>query len=580
MVPDPLGDAPERRPRTAQRALRTAAALAAALMLWSLAAAPPSVGQDPPVEEPADLSAYATFGDAAPVQLYFDHQARFVPLGPALAHSQSEVSLPSQASGIAWLVDGGLVNGVHGTTTGTKVPTEASAKQPGGEASEEFLVAGGPIGSDAFAGVRAGRAFAEARHSSQPRAYSSSFFSNFFILPAAGSPPDPPGTYDPDARFPGGDPDETDPQPRGQMAIFSIGHIASTAESIREAGTIRSVAVAELKDINIGNRTSDNRCTNCIRIDSIRAEAFAEANGQPGGARGSYRVIVGRTCRRSFNADEGAETDRCLPFDPHDPAGSGGLQQIREVEALNRFFEEPIWIQLTDGAVTYTVGIRIHVGAPHHEPSRSGRTTAPPDDPQRNYGSDSADGEEARAVAEGADVEVFTITASQVADDAESRIMRTPAGDLLRELDADRRTPGIQLQPPGPVGERTGPISIPTGTVRSVRRVHLALGVARASAVARPAFALAPVGGGLGGPAPPPVTSAPPPAGPGGALGLAPPPPPGAAPSAGLPTGPFHLRIAGFRVRPWPPYDMAKAIMGGGMLGAAVWLLRRRLLTG
>jgi hypothetical protein len=563
----------------------------ATLMLWSLIGAPATIGQEGSIEEPGDLAAYSTFADGMPVQLWFDHQTRQIPLGPALAHSNSEVSLPSAASSIAWLVDGGVANGLHGTTTGAKVPTEASAKQPGGSSEEEFQAAGGPIGDGDFVEVRGGRAFAEAEHSQTPRGYSTSQYASLLVLPAAGSPTDAPGTFNPDATYPGGSPNETDPAPQGQMGILAIGDIASTSESLRENSTVRSIAVSELKDINIGNRTSDNRCTNCIRIDSIRAEAFAEANGQPGGATAEYRVILGRACRRAFNAETGEEEDRCLPLDPHDPEGTHGLRTIEEVEAFNDFFAEPIWWTLTNGQVTYTLGIRIHAGERHEDPNRARRTSDPKDDADRNYAypsskmKDADKGQVAKAVAEGIDIEIFTITASEVTADAEQRIKGTPAEDLLAAIDEDDDQPGLQISGPDQTDQVTGQQTIPTDTITSVRRIQLTLGVARASAVARPltdsGFGLgAGIGGSDGTGSDAAFGSEVTTGGAGTDFGAGETGDPGATPVGGI-AGPLALKLdwSSFRLRPWPPYDMAKGFGVAAIVGGVWWLIKRRRLA-
>src|SRR5438093_7196293 len=118
-----------------------------AMFAWSLIAAPSSVGQDQEIVEPDTVSSYYTFADAVPITSYIDHQEIGAPaFGPGLAHSNTEVALPSEASAIAWLIDNGIANGLHGTTTGAKVPTEVSAKQPGGDSGAEFTTAGGPVG--------------------------------------------------------------------------------------------------------------------------------------------------------------------------------------------------------------------------------------------------------------------------------------------------------------------------------------------------------------------------------------------------------------------------------------------------
>lgn len=591
----------------------------AALMLWSVLDGTAGGQVDEP-EEPAELAAYSTFADAASIQTYFDHQARLIPLAPAIAHSNTEVVQPSQTNSIAWLVDGGLANGLHGTTTGSGVPTQAAAQQPSGASSQEFSVAGGPIGNDEAIRVQAGRAYALAQRSAQVlRGYANSFFGNLWVLPAAGSPRDPPGAFDPDARFPGG-PDSTDPAPRGQMAILSIGSIASTSESFRDGDQLTSVGVAELTDINIGNRTSDNRCTNCIRIDKIRAEAYAQANGRPGGSRAAYRVIVGRACRRrsAFSVggtpvigEPGVEADLCAPLDPHHPNpleidATHGLQSIDELEQLNEFFAEPIWVTITNGQVDYQIGIRIHAGTQHQEPDRTRRTVSPRDDARRNYAypdlrpkdpeapqkgvvaPDSDQGQVAKAVAEGLDIDIFTITTSQIVDDASRRIAGTPAQAILDEVDQDHDSPGIQISP-GPLSDRTGTVTIPTDTIRSVRRVNLTLGVARAAATARPLPAISVPSGGDGSSGAGGGVVVPPPSS-GGSFGSFVPPVSGPQPPTAPGTtiiqsglrGPLRVRIDwdSVRIKPWPPGDMAKAIFVGAIFAGMAWLIRRRLRIG
>jgi len=495
---------------------RIAAAMAA-LLVWGALAAPPSaISDEAPIVEPADLSAYSTVADARPVQTYFDHQAYQIPLGPSLAHSQTEVALPSSGSGVAWLVDGGLFNGLHGTTTGSRVPTEASAKQPGGVPESEFRVAGGPIGNEAFMEAGVGIAGARAEHDETPRGYAYSHFENLVILPAAGNPENPPGTFNPDNTFPGeiGGAPTPDPQPQGQMAILSIGSMASTAESFRNGSVVTSVAVAELTDIAIGNRTSDNRCTNCIRIDSIRAEAYAESNGQTGGARGRYRVIIGRACRRALNTDQASpafnsEQDTCvrpvrivddLPQDTTNGNPVGPADETEEVDrfdededGLNKLFSEPIWM-MVPGFEDKVIGIRIHAGTPHQDPARAARTSNPPEDQNRNYGypddrlnrecredpacqrqwegkeipthkQEAADqdmGTTAKAVAEALDIEITTLTLTQfVPSDAE---IDAATMNASKEIDENDERPGIQITIPNPDCPTGGKCVPPLGT--------------------------------------------------------------------------------------------------------------------
>lgn len=544
-----------------------------AMFAWSLIAAPASTGADEEPLEPSELSAYFTFADAAPVQTYFDHQALPAPAtGPALAHSQTEVSLPSQASAIAWLVDFGIANGLHGTTTGSAVPTEANAKQPGGAPKAEFVTAGGPIGEEEFGRAAAGVSRATAVRSDAPKGLAHAYFGNLVFLPAAGSPEQPPGTYDPDATFPGGDKSAPtpDPAPRGQMAIMSIGSVASTSESIREGDTVTSVGVAELHDINIGNRTSDNRCTNCMRIDALRVETFARTNGQPGGSRAAFRVLLGRACRRSIEAEAAKggpkEIDTCI-------GNSDGIQEISRFEDLNAFFDRPLWL-IDKNLPGYTIGIRIHAGSQHVEAERVERTSSPPEDACRNYaypnpdpkskpipackalgvktGPDQDQGQEAKAVAEGLDIDILTITATQFIP---------PSNELDQCFDAV----------PGEVG-------CPVGKIRQMRRTTYTFGVAQASAVARPGgFPVGPepdlgVAGPPGAPGAPGAPGFSGPAGPPGSGG-------GGALIGGLQPGKFTLKFdwSSFKIKPWPADDMAKGFLSGGIIGGMALLIRRRL---
>lgn len=567
-----------RGPKLSRRTISKWSALGlTGLMLWSLVAAPTSYGEEQDVVEPYELSAYYTYADAMPVQGFFDHQARLVGLGPGIAHSQSELAMPSAASGIAWLADMGIANGLHGTTTGNRVPTEASAKQPGGAERDEFSVAGGPLGNEATARVQAGRAFASASHSDSPRGYASAFLGNIYVLPAAGVVgQDPPGSYNPDQTFPGGDlgAPSPDPAPQGQMAILSVGSIASTTESRRDGTKVISVGVAEVNDVNIGNRTSDGRCTNCYRLDSIRAEAYAEASGYPGGAKASYRVILGRACRRSFDGALGKEVDQCLPLGQTNQ----GLQSVGQLEQLNQAF--------TTGFGGYTIGVRIHAGAPHEDPARAEKTSSPPEDRNRNYAypdtrlkdpsdptsgqvnPDTTAGQEATAVAEGIEVEIFTITTTQVLEDAMSK---TGAGKALADLNRSL--------------EQNGAPTIPVATVKSVRRLQLTLGVAQASAVARPCEGCTPPEDEVEGTqffeipeinipeiTIPEFTIPEFPSGGGGTTIV----------NQGFRNGTLAVKVnwASMRLKPWPAKDMAKGILSGGIIGAMVFLVRRRLRLG
>ena len=427
-----------------------------AMFAWSFIAAPASISQVEPAAEPDEIIAYSTFAEAAPVSSYLDHKSP-VPapaFGIALAHSLTEVNQPSQASALAWLTDFGIANGLHGTTTGSAVPTEASARQPGGAPTAEFRAAGGPIGEEEFGRASAGVARTSATQQGSPRGFANSYLGNLVLFPAAGTPPEPPGTYDPGDTFPGG-PElapTPDPGPRSQMAILSVGSIASTSESVRNGETVTSIGVAELQGINIGNRTSDNRCTNCFTIDAIRVETFAQTNGTK--SKAGYRVMLGRACRRALVAtgEEGGgfprEEDTCLPLqdlgqgDPNAPE-TGGLHAM-DTAAFNDFFSEPVVLSgLTcpGSNLPCTIALRITAGeVGHADPRRPERTVNPPDSACRNYaypdpdpkakpvagceelpeslrpktGPDQDNGQEAKAVAEGIDIEILTLTGTQL----------------------------------------------------------------------------------------------------------------------------------------------------------------------
>ncbi len=602
-----------------------------AMFLWSLVAAPSSVGQAEEPVEPEELSAYFTFADAAPIALYADHQALPAPAtGAGVARSSTEVALPSSASGIAWLLDGGIAGqGVHGTTTGSAVPTEATAKQPGGASSAEFTSAGGPIGESEFGGAAAGVARASATRIGAPRGFAHSYVGNLFLLPAAGSPPQAPGTYDPDATFPGG-PNQSpipDPAPRGQMAILSIASMASTSESIRSGDTVTSIGVAELTGINIGNRTSDNRCASaCITIAGIRVESYARSNAQLGGSRAGYRVMLGRACNRRFRpssvdgAEESASKALGQPYEPVVPheedqcvgnsAGDYTLDGSDEnIQSFNDFFGQRIIIPLPQsacGGVDCLLAVRMTIGQPGHtDPKRAERTASPPEDPCRNYaypdpapkakpvasceelppeirpktGPDRDQGQEAKAVAEGIDLEITTLTGVQFIPTSQAE------GDLVDMLDhcLDGEIPDAVKENPayGQVINRTG---CPIPGLRALRTLNITLGVAQAAAVARPGVVLG--GGDTGGDIPPidlpPIDLPPIGGGPIIDPGLGTGGGPVTVVGGGLGAGKYALKInwSSFRIRPWDAGDMAKGFLVGGIVAGIVLLIRRRLRFG
>ncbi|MGH2725642.1 MAG: hypothetical protein ACRDKS_01570, partial [Actinomycetota bacterium] len=516
-----------------RRITKLAAVGIIAMFTWSLIAAPSSVGQDAEIAEPETISSYYTFADAAPISGYLDHQALPAPaFGSALAHSHADVGLPSEASAIAWLLDAGIANGLHGTTTGASVPTEVTAKQPGGEPSAEFTTAGGPIGEDEFGRAAVGVARARATQSESPRGFAHAYFNNICLFPAAGSPPEPPGTYDPDATFPGGDNQKPipDPGPLAQQCIVGVSSMSSTSQSIREGDTVTSIAVAELQGITIGDRTSDNRCTNCFYIDAIRVESYARSNGTPEGVRAGYRVLLGRACRRTFepsvvntvedtvtSATGGTpeevpakEVDQCVgPTFPEE-------YTLTELEQLNEQFDEPLVLPgLECNGAPCTIAVRIEAGKRGHaDPIRAQRVTDPPDDPCRNYaypdaskgakpievcqnqrvktGPDRDQGQEAKAVAEGIDIDILTLTGTQF---------------IPTNEDLDSCFESVLPPLPDPIASAVGTVKdtvgCPIATARQVRDLNLTLGVAQAGAVARPNVIIPPIDGGDGGVLPP-----------------------------------------------------------------------------
>lgn len=579
-----------------------AAIVLAGLMIWSLIAAPPSTSQALVPEEPFDLSTYSTEADAAPVRGTFDHQVAFVAATPAIAHSTSQVIKPSTASGTAWVIDNGLVNSVWSTSFGTEVFSEASATaQPGQQASDEFGVPhhGLTIGAEDTGRFQTGRSFAEAESLTVPRGYANSYMANFYVLPKPGSPQDPPGTFDPGDEFNG----EQDPNPEGQMAYVAIGSIASTTESLRDGDTVKSIAVSEANDINIGNRTGDNRCTGCISIDYVRAEAYAEANGAPGGAHGAFRVILGRMCRRAFNADAGGETDACIgpqtgiqsdtfaraECEARAPEGhEDKCQNVPTSDEVNEFFAgNQVWQQLP-GFEDTVIGISLHAGRAR---------TDEDGEPVANFAEpgEANDGQEARAVAEGLRIAITIVSFGPSNEDI--------AGSPLGNLDQDPDREGLQVndavcftedqyeQLPEQIQDRVsicpvGAQTITTGPVRDARLFELRLATASAAALARPGSGFSP-GGDDGDDDGPqviipeinipeiriPEIRIPEGFGSGG---------PSTTVVSGYQGGPLELAIdwSSISIKPWPATDMAKGIVTGGILGLGGWLLRRRLRIG
>jgi len=578
-----------------RKVVRLTALGVVALFTWSFIAAPSSSGDTQPPPEPADLSAYYTFGDAVPIDIYADLEAGVAAagvglpaFGPALAHTSTDVSLPSQASSDGLLADFGIANSINGTVTGTYVPTEATARQPGGNDSDQFTFAGGPIGNDRFARAAGGVVRVSAESSEAPNSHSTAYMGNVYLLPGTESPPEPPGSYNPDDTFPGGPGGKQipDPGPKAQTAILSMSSIASNTQSIREADTASSFGVSEIHGIAIGNRTAEGICSNCFTIDSIRVEAYARTSGQPGSSLASYRVFLGRACRRSATA--GQEADQCIG--PKNPGGEDALTSI-ETSQLNDLFAKPMLIPAKCGDTSCVISISIHAGTTYTDPNRPNRVSNPPQDPCRNYaypdtrkgakkipecellgsktGPDRDMGQEAKAVGEGINIDITTLTLTQLLP-AQADLDSCFQGQIP---DAIRTTQQYQ--------QLFNQVGCPIPTIRQVRDFNVTLGEAVADAVARPAEVLnGGGGGGTTGSVVPPFTG-------GGTTGAIFPPvggttggggPPPVVVNGGLGSGKYAMKVdwSSLSIKPWKPRDMAKGIFAGAIIVGMIWLVRRR----
>ncbi|MCA1832054.1 MAG: hypothetical protein ABR548_03055 [Actinomycetota bacterium] len=575
-------------PLNKKRVTRRSLILISGLFVWSLIAAPQAVPDEPKIEEPPTLSAYDATADAAPISGLIDHQLRLVAAAPGIAHSTSEVSYPSEATSTTWLVDGGVLNGAHGTTTGTRVPTEASASQPGGIGSEEFSIGSDTVGNDSTLRYGVGVARASAVSSDRPRGLGNAHLANIVLLPAPGSPNEAPGTYDPqgDASHekehppsPGADdPRAFTPNPAGQMGLLTIGSVTSASDTFREAGTVVSIAVAEINGINIGNRTADNRCTNCFTIDQIRVEARAESDGTSTGALARTRILVHRACRVAIANDaqtgDAYEAVKCLDPNPdgviavvsgkEDPEtledqedpNARGVREVESIEVLNKMFHDGL-------GMTGDMGFQIHFGT--------------------QFGSTIEDkGEVADAFAQGLAFQVRTVVAAKQAGD-----IADANKDSIKSADqqCDEAQGKVQDQEPPQLAAQTSSVTVPcpsgvAETARAVRTVDLMIGSVHATASARPA---------LGGVVPGDETG-------GGTFTPGIEIPTVNIPSFNIPQGggtnqyivggggigAGRLKLvvdwSSVSVKPWAPKDMAKAIFSGALLLGLVMLVRRRLM--
>jgi hypothetical protein len=583
------------RPLDRKRVARWSAVAIVALFLWSFIAAPSAQTQETDVTEPSSLGAYDATADATPLTTLVDHQVALIQLPPTIAHSASEVSLPSQANSIAYILDNGLANGLHGTTTGNKVPTEVTASQPGGNEKDEWVLAEQSLGNDDFGKVGAGVARATAEHSVKPRGFAHAYLGNLVLLPAPGSPDQPPGTYDPandqsreqenpgtfpvpsGSPTPEDDPRAYTPNPNGQMAILAVGSVASTSESFREDGKVVSIAVAEINGINLGNRTGDNRCTNCITIDSVRIEARAESDGTKEGALAAWRLLIHRACRVSAANDAAGnsyEAVKCLDPNPDKiievvsndhsaeafedsftDTNANGVRRVKSLDALNEMFAKG----LGSGSMsTGDLGLRMIFG-------KGGSATV------------TQNGQQAAANAAGLEFEVTTAAQTHVLG-----MFANSAQPVVAPLDKecqDNVPSGINL-PNGSSETFPEAIPCPNGIVdkaATLRSVRFTLGRVAVSAVARPGSGAVDLGGTTTPGSPSfniPSVSIPSfniPAQSGGGNNY--------VVGGGIGSGPLRLRVnwASVRIKPWKPLDMTKGILGAALLLGLVVLVRRRL---
>jgi hypothetical protein len=594
-----MGVMTKRSPEGRRTFAKWAAAATAGLFLWSFVAAPSGQTADEEIAEP--LSAYDASADAAPIRGLVAHKTYLVEAEPGIARSTSEVSLPSTATSTSWLADFGLVNGLHGTTTGNKVPTEATATMPGGPEREEFSIANPTIGNGALMSFGAAVSRASATSGERPRGFGHGYLANLNLLPAPGTAEAPPGSYDPEADkqketehakpSPGSsavpdDPQAFTPNPRGQMAILSIGSVASTADTFREDNKVISIAVAELNGINLGNRTADGRCTNCITIDSMRVEARAESDGTPAGALAEWRVLIHRACRVAITNDaatgQAYEGVQCLDpnpdmlieaFDKRDPAegehaiadpNARGVRKIDTAELNKQFAALAAGLGISDLGLTLEIGTS----------------------PDNSRTVDKVTGEEAIAVARGLVLELRTTGTSdfileRIAGNDSFKTLISGA-DAQCQTIADTEKPGPLASPPPQLGAVAVPPqcgSAVVDTATTVRTLRLALGSVKA--VAKASALTGGIGGGDGDPGPqfPSITipsiqipsfNIPP----GGGSNTT------IVQGGGIQAGPLKLKLnwSSVRLKPWKAKDMAKGFFTGGMVAGIVALMRRRLL--
>jgi hypothetical protein len=261
-----------------------------------------------------------------------------------------------------------------------------------------------------------------------------------------------------------------------------------------------------------------------------------------------------------------------------------------DTSALNDFFSQPIVIPGVCGDTGCVIAIRVHAGNTYTDPSRPLRASNPPEDGCRNYaypdshkgakriadcekygsktGPDRDQGQEAKAVGEGINIDILTLTLTQL----------IPAS---ADLDAcfQQQVPEA-IRTTDQYQEFYNTVGCPMPAIRQVRDLNLTLGTAVANAVARPAEAFnGGGGGGGGGPVVPPFPGTgpitPPFVGPGGGTSN----PPIVVGGGGLGAGKYALKFdwKSFRLKPWKAKDMAKGFVAAGVLAGMFLLVRRRL---
>ncbi|MHB8511408.1 MAG: hypothetical protein ACYDCC_04445 [Actinomycetota bacterium] len=584
-----MGIMARRTKEARRRAWRIGCIAIVLLFAWSFAFSPnPAPSRADDVVEPSNLSAYDATADAAPIRGLIQHNLYLVSAEPSIARSTSEVSLPSIATSTSWLLTFGTLDGANGTATGNKVPTETTASQPGGDASQEFALQHGSIGNASLLSFGAGVAKATAEHSNRPRGFGYGYLAGLNLLPAPGSPEAPPGSYDPSgdkaqegpspSPSASPDPQHYTPNPKQPMGIISIGSVASTSETYREDTRVVSIAVSELNGINIGNRTAEGTCLNCITIDNLRVEARSESDGTKDGMLASYRILIHRACRVAFtdptNTTAGAyETAQCLdpnpdriieavqssnPNEAEDALVDSRATGVRKIETLDELNAQ--LTTLAAGLGVKDIGIKLSVGTD-----------------QDNQASETPSASSASA--RGLIVELNTDAASnslnQIASNSDAQML-VQTVDKQCEPIADT----IGAHAAVPVPRDCASAAVENAQVQRVLRI--ALGQVSTAAQASLAPTIAPASTSTN------TSPATTPAAPSAPQSLSYVPPPASAPSGsqpqnvtlqGLQAGPLSLHVDWHTIgiKPWKPKDLTKGLIFAGLVAGVYVLLRKRL---